>query len=205
MMPFSVLGVVVLLMATGLMGWLALRVCLRIWRARRDHSYAALRGLWAQHALPDSRVCGRVLPVLHGTVNGYAMSVEHGKNHRDRTRHMWRVHARLDRGWPGRIVLHGEERPGNMRALSGLEVVLSGVEAFDHVVLLASDYSARAEELLNDAFQKRFVQQVCSHFQIDILKRSVYAEFSSRAGHDVEDVRAFTELLGFTMAAIDHQ
>lgn len=180
---------IVLAVAAGLM--------LLGYRARRQRlvratAVALIRQLAAALPLHDPQIKKYPIPGLSGRYYTYPFVCEcvpQGNTV------LWRIHSELPVSLNGRIAIQGEGRHAKMRELYGMEVVLTGDEAFDARFVLSATDELMAQQLFTPYLRSRFLHLAAGSFTIDCHDREVYCECTTDPGDPVPPLLPLIPLL----------
>jgi hypothetical protein len=188
--------------------WLALGVvgaAFWWWRARqrrgsRQHRKVILEDLGRLLPLRGSKLTAYPVPSLGGHYTSYPVTLECEGADEVLT---WRVHTALAVPWEGHLVVHGERRPGNMKELYGKEVVLFDDTEFSQMALVACTDRAFAQRLFTPYLRKRVIDLPDTHWQVDIDRHGVYAEFQTDRLTAARHMRDYLDYLVMLCAMIE--
>lgn len=191
----SIAGGVAGLLAAGWLAWVWWKL-----RARRRVTMATLHRLGQHVRLDDAQIKSYPAPTLLGTYFGYALAVE---CEAQKTGWRVRLHTELRSPWEGRLLMHGDTRPGRVRELYGMEIVLTGDHACDRAVLIAAHDEPLVQQLMNDYLRSRYRHLPHTHFQYDWHDRQVFAELHLAAADGLRPVPEHIDLLVLTSGMLD--
>lgn len=166
------------LIAVGIVFAVAAGVIVLGYRARRQRrvratAVALIRQLAAALPLTDPQIKKYPTPSLCGRYYTYPFV---GECAPQGNAVLWRVHSELPVPLTGRIAIQGEGRHGKMRELYGMEVVLTGDEAFDARFVLSATDEALAHRLFTPYLRSRFLHLPLAVFTFDCQREALYAE-----------------------------
>ncbi|GEM_PF-5667328 len=175
--------------------WTLVRRRLHQRRAAQD----CLRHVRQMLTLDQVRIVHFPVPALGARYLGYPITLE-CRAAPDGWR--WRLHSELQSAWEGRLLIHGEDRPGRMRELYGMEIVLTGDAEFDRMALIACTDEARAAHIFSRYLRERYRQLAHTHFQLEVRDTHVYAECTTQ-GQSLTPVPIYLDLVVATMALLE--
>lgn len=192
-------GIAVASVLVGVVAGYGLRRVVKRVRRRRAITREHLLRIAAGLPLRDVQL--ETFPTLgvRGRLHGYSVSFD-GVPKRDQW--LWRIHAELEQPWSGRLILHGDDRPGRLKEVYGTTLVLTGDTEFDRRVITMSTNPAVAQQFLSTYVRASLLELPHLHVQMELVDQHAYAECCT-APHGVEDLAHVIEAFVLICATTD--
>lgn len=139
-------------------------------------------------------------PTLNGDYYGYSIVVN--CEQKDEC-WRWRIHGELRSNWKGRLLIHGDQRPANMKEIYGLHTVITKDSNFDRAAIVACDDEKFAQEIFEEYLRQRYIHLQSTYFQFEWHEGILFGEMHTPETGVPGAVPALIDVMILTSAMID--